>query len=1286
MRRTLTPIVALLCVTAMAVPFVALGATTTATATTADNDTTVIADWEDNDINPSATNLGDWTGDTGMLSVESTNPIDGSYSLNSTTSSTVKNSEAVFDSAQSPDTVSVEMRVDQITGNSNDNVNLRFFDGSTDSPSSNRVFEIRVTGGNAIQFVGDTGYSIGTATLGESFTVNVTQIDWDDNEAYVEINGEVKGPYPFANGASGYDRVSILNVPNDGTGQNSLVVDDLFHNLPTSLDERDWSFENQPADSGNPHDWQDANVGTGAVNVTTMTADDGDQSLLLSESSGSNSIGTELTAPFPNNITTDVSASLYKSDAVSDGDGAGQIAMELFEGDTRVIDVGVNETGYLQYVNSTGAEVPITFVGLNDWSRPTIESIDAAADTYDVRVGGVLEEDVPMANPMTSGYNQIRIFADTRGLVDDIEVAYGTDTTGDISGVVRDDSGDPVSNATVRVNSVNFNSLTGTIEEKREQAQAIRDNIDQTPDAWKDVENTDVTEFFEPDTGYVAVHPPEAYGLENVRYQAYSYQIPNLAPDDDRPGPYGPTDYAPAGETLLVSVWGPDNSVFQDGFERALPGGVQNDEAIIVERLVPGGVDETQRVPTSETYDVDNSLEDHDYGVTQLSAGYYRIYPEGSPESSYVLPVGPADQRLSGWQTAVSERAAGLNQSAERLQEYINNNTIDSTTVTTDANGRYSVNLPSGAGSATLLAYRVPDAVGVDAANATPADAREYYDSLDLDTVQRPPSMFASAGSETVSPPASNVTLRTTEVSAARATNISQLQNLTSQIESLVTEYGYGNLPRFLRGSYRQLQAGNLSPEEKRELYNSLEEYITQNPAALERARENLEDCINRDCEGDLKLDDPANATAGELQERLEAMQESLTNLQEQIEAEDTTTTVGDGTLSATAEFASAIDPEGVLVKAQYSNGTSTLVPDEYVTIDQSATSTLPGVDGTTTISVEDYPIGETDPASVSFAFEVANSEGVGSTTTGPVRNPAFSGTIPNLDAVRISSMEPETGDSLTIEARPGDAQGYRQTESVTVYEPDGDQRSATLTNESATFTPTQTGPHTVELKYSNVGGTNFTRSFRVQAVGQGIDRPPTLRTISGPTGTYALASDGLLGGEVESQNGRLNVATQLSREAEMREVRVYTAGIPYDRKQETSIRVTRGENSQTVSERVRVALHGPRIGDEGHVYRKADETDPLPRDGGSYGQTSVMSNGTLVETVTGPDGAVVIETNSDPTFVEGAVYDYYRIVGIDIPLLSLGPAGLGIAGLGLVVPVGLLGVLARRRSRGDTQ
>jgi len=88
-----------------------------------------------------------------------------------------------------------------------------------------------------------------------------------------------------------------------------------------------------------------------------------------------------------------------------------------------------------------------------------------------------------------------------------------------------------------------------------------------------------------------------------------------------------------------------------------------------------------------------------------------------------------------------------------------------------------------------------------------------------------------------------------------------------------------------------------------------------------------------------------------------------------------------------------------VSVIADYSNGTSRVVPSEYVSVN-------PNIGRADQITVEDFPLGTDDPAQVSLRLRVAGNNELATAST-TVTNPQFSGEAPTIDAVELTSLQP---------------------------------------------------------------------------------------------------------------------------------------------------------------------------------------------------------------------------------------------------------------------------------------
>ena len=413
---------------------------------------------------------------------------------------------------------------------------------------------------------------------------------------------------------------------------------------------------------------------------------------------------------------------------------------------------------------------------------------------------------------------------------------------------------------------------------------------------------------------------------------------------------------------------------------------------------------------------------------------------------------------------------------------------------------------------------------------------------------------------------------------------------------------------------------------------------------------------------------DVDRASNAELRERVRELQQSITELRDTIDTGNTGVESGNQTVSSHASFDAPLAPEHVSVVGHWSNGTSFVVPDQYIALDQHAASGV-GV-RSTTVNIEDYPVSEQDPASLRFEYRIATPDGVASETT-TAENPTLDGEVPALAAVDLSTLEPGPREEVRVEALPADESSFRRVTDATVYGPSGAVvESSNITGgDTFTFQTAGAGRYTVEFQTEATDGTTVVETIHLAASATARDRDPSVRVETGPSGVYALTGDGFDGGSAEllDSGDRLEVRADLAANADRpRSVHVYTTGVLPGRESDVTLRITR-ENGTQLNRSVPVTVHAKRVDADALLYR--GET-PLTASGTVAGTYEHLPNGTVVESYTGNSGELQVRTVNAPTLWEQAVHAWR----VRVPS---SPLAVGVGGLLAACPV-LLGF--RRR------
>lgn len=833
-----------------------------------------------------------------------------------------------------------------------------------------------------------------------------------------------------------------------------------------------------------------------------------------------------------------------------------------------------------------------------------------------------------------------------------------------ISGTVTTQDGIAVQNATIQLIGVDFDNISAPSPSKlNATAQDLLDNAtDPIPKQWDP--NQAITGsggVFETDNRVVAVH------------EASDWQgSPTLS---------NPLLQVDANEPIALSVWDPDaGGLVQDGGDSGLPGRSVNEGPVVIEELGPTGeVTSSMTVdlyktwqPIGQTGIADTSIGDEDkFAQAALDAGFYRIYPEGTPQTSYVIVAGNPQSIAAGFESDLRSEANQLTSRASWIRDQLQQDKFYKETVSTDALGRWSADLPLNVKLVGVSAYKGPvDEFEKDPQNITRQDLRDLYNNVNLTQ-----SLYLPTGVERVKPPESNLSVTLREASAPDLGNISAFDERFKKLRGL-----FENRTEALEAMF-QNGIQNISRPDLEGVYTRLESLSENN----QRLRQRMSSILNRDrlTEEDVKnLDlNVSDATDAQLRERIGAMEQALDELRNTIPTETSASTSAQN-VTSTATFPGTIASEDVEVLAHFSNGTTRPVGEEFITVSQSTATAIPG-QGATTVEVAEYPLG--DANSVQFEWVAARESGFG-TATQRVTNPTTNADPPDVEAVVLSSLSPGPDDPVAVTLDPAEDSSYRALSSVDIFGPDGSRVTPGViqNGKRVNFTTAGEGRHTVQLTYNDTSGNQWTRTVHVGASSVDRNRPASLKASSGPTGLYALAADGLDGGSVSKEASRIAMTAEV---AESRDVpptiHAYTQEVSEDPTGTVALQVQRTDG-KSVSTRSEVVMHTTATAESGtYVYRNGV---PVTTDGTVAGSVKHMDNQTLIRTYTGETGSVSVQI-VQPQGLADEAYQYARYQAATLQLqlrgLTSSLSGLSLGWLVVVtVPAGALGL--RRRQGGN--
>lgn len=468
------------------------------------------------------------------------------------------------------------------------------------------------------------------------------------------------------------------------------------------------------------------------------------------------------------------------------------------------------------------------------------------------------------------------------------------DTSSDLSGqVVEQDSGDPVSNATVNIfgyEHANINTSQGELSEIKTKA------TNPEPPSWSDEKDRQLagvlTRGEEPALfrqavrkgwRYAAVHPASDWDLEGGPISTRIREADTVVAADPQLGTAGEPlrrVFAPD-EWIVIHIRDTSKDAFPaDNVDSDLPG-VTTNGTVVVKRIGPlGNTTEEFTLGTAPYVHLDRLLVDktHHAIPTKFAPGFYEIHPKGQPETSYMFVVAPDanTEKLTTWisqhwEQRLEEEKDRQQKYAQQIEDYINNNKLDNTSTTTNATGHWSINFSSSTvEEATIQAHKQPDGMSGD---KTPQEIVDEYESrletrvsrvtagetslLDfnstdelqrvcdgqLQTVQDTGAGYEPTQPKTVDVPSDNVTVRMQKLNLP--SNMGTVERLCAKLDLLGfldDEPLVDSIPPYLE------HLSNLSTDEIEQLHQQLTETIGADPDACRQVLQSRGITDTSDC------------------------------------------------------------------------------------------------------------------------------------------------------------------------------------------------------------------------------------------------------------------------------------------------------------------------------------------------------------------------------------------------------------------------------------------------------
>lgn len=789
-----------------------------------------------------------------------------------------------------------------------------------------------------------------------------------------------------------------------------------------------------------------------------------------------------------------------------------------------------------------------------------------------------------------------------------------------VGGVVRDQNGNPVANATVEVIGVDYANLSTEVGQTNvSRADEI---LDQDTRAIPDEYDADLQISGQDGFGanaaceYVAINTPGEWGVER-----WSTGVDVGSPTVN-PG---------AEQEIVFSAWDPNSAgslEFRDDADSDLPGKTVA-RTIEIERLDPAGdslesntieLDERRQVGIGPT------AKKHAIGTETLPTGVYEVNVEGCEQASYPILVGDEGDVRSLFQTELENQRGELSESAQKVSDRINQSVYVRYTTTTDANGQFSQQITNPTVERVAVsAYRVDGKMLTDLSSPTPQDMRHEIAKQNYNG-----SVAFSLSPERYDVPSSNAVIRVRKFSSPPYTSLDSFANRWAAFrdavenESLTGTGDFYSVP-VSEWDDEQLQDGaeNLSKIIDSNNEDLIDEWEERRGEEWEDVREQIED---------------SERTNAELQDDIRAMEETISSLRNTLDAEDPEigTTPGDGTTPTEIDYRQAFDGDfdrdDITATWKDFDGSSTPISSEHLSVNER-----PGRGDE--VVVEDYPI-PNGSAGGYVSVLVVDEDGNLGEGGERVENPTFEGEIPGLRSIDMSSIRPGPNEEVSV--TPRFEEGGVSVSNVDVYDDQGNTVATSVSGGTATFTPKSAGSHFVRINYTAADGSGpFVESYRLAVGNTSYDYPPSVYVSEGRSGVFTIAGDEVKDADTTLEDGgsSISVTALVGEGSGANEVHYYLSDAPNTPSQDITTRVIAGDSIATgtsLSRRVGVYVHGRDIAEGATIYRSGDNSQgrlAIPVDGESKGGVVSAGNngGTVIKSYTSKAGKTTIEIDNSP-------------------------------------------------------
>ncbi|WP_440767460.1 hypothetical protein [Natronorubrum sp. DTA7] len=744
-------------------------------------------------------------------------------------------------------------------------------------------------------------------------------------------------------------------------------------------------------------------------------------------------------------------------------------------------------------------------------------------------------------------------------------------TSATLSGVVTDQRGEPVPNATVTAHGISetaFPDLDGTALES-EADDLLAELEDPLPDAFD--ESYDLDAHTDTDSTYALIHESNDWGVGTNTIIESSIDDPRVTVDDN--------------QQVVISLWDPaeDGGWIENQVDQSFYGAT-TEGTVVIEQLSPTGeITDTRTLetePIASTTGANPLSTTEHHGVrTTLPPGVYRAFPEDNDAGGYPFTVGSPDEIASGFADDLRDDADQLTERAERIADLEADETLVRETTQADANGEFELEIDETVATATVQPL------------GTPGDTLQTLETLEEPTVADLQALdhdgafyLPTPTAQTYAPPEDDLELTVYRTPDLPFAELEAYEDLHAELEDALLNQNLSELDGW------DEHLAEMDHERRGELEDAFGDLLEGSEDELENG------------------DDPD----------LETILDRLDDLENTIDVGGGVIDESDQEFDISWTLPDDITDE-VTIVAHTDAGETHTVDDEYWTLESG------GLFDDPTVTLEEHPFDD-QTAVANYEIHIADGVSYGSDSVS-APNPAFDGEIPDLETLSFSTLSPAAGERVSLDVRTA-ADSTADVIDADVIGPDDETITAEIdaTDDRVAFEATGDGVHHVRLTLESASGHEFTVTERLHASDRALPDHATVRAGTSAVGDYAVTGDTLTDARLKTDGDSIDVTAVIDPDENLGELHVQPDPVLSGNDHEFDISIVEGPDEMPVNSNVAVTVHLENYDPDSAVHWR--NSDAITVDGDTrYGEVLTRNDGEKHLLMTYTDGNGELES-----------------------------------------------------------